>query len=62
MKPAPVDGTDLRQIDPADLRRNIAYIPQDVILFSGSIRDNITAAYTQASEQEILDAAKAAGG
>lgn len=56
-----VDQTDYRQIDPADLRRNIAYIGQDVTLFQGSIRDNLTAARPHATEEEILDAAKAAG-
>lgn len=55
------DGTDSRQIDPADLRRNAAYISQDVILFQGTIRDNIVAARPQATDQEVLAAAKAAG-
>ncbi|MCB1530951.1 MAG: type I secretion system permease/ATPase [Rhodospirillales bacterium] len=55
------DETDYQQIDPADLRRNIAYIAQDVVLFSGSIRDNITASAPHASEAEILEVAKAAG-
>lgn len=56
-----MDDTDYRQIDPADLRRNVAYIAQDVILFSGSIRDNIAASVPHASEEEILTAAKRAG-
>ena len=56
-----VDDTDYRQIDPADLRRNVAYIAQDVILFTGSVRDNITASMPQATEEEILEAAKLAG-
>jgi len=56
-----IDGTDYRQIDPADLRRNIGYISQDTVLFAGSIRDNITAGYPHATEEEILSAAKAAG-
>lgn len=55
------DDTDYRQIDPADLRRNIAYIAQDVVLFRGSIRDNITMACPQATEAEILEASQAAG-
>lgn len=55
------DGTDYRQIDPADLRRNIGYISQDTVLFAGTIRDNITAGYPHATEDEILYAAKAAG-
>jgi ATP-binding cassette subfamily C protein LapB len=55
------DDTDYRQIDPADLRRNVAYIAQDVVLFRGSVRENITIARPQASEEEILAASRAAG-
>lgn len=55
------DDTDFRQIDPADLRRNIAYIAQDVVLFRGSVRENIAVSRPQATEAEILDAAKSAG-
>lgn len=56
-----IDDTDQRQIDPADLRRNIAYIPQDVILFSGTLRDNICASMPHASDEEVLAASRAAG-
>ena len=55
------DDTDYRQIDPADLRRNVAYIAQDVVLFRGSIRENIVVGRPQATEDEILEASKASG-
>ncbi len=55
------DNTDYRQLDPADLRKNIAYLSQDVVLFQGSVRDNITASAPHASEEEVLACAKAAG-
>jgi ATP-binding cassette subfamily C protein LapB len=56
-----VDQTDYRQIDPADLRRNVGYIAQDVVLFTGSVRENVIAAHPTASEAEILHATKLSG-
>ncbi|MCL4142328.1 UNVERIFIED_CONTAM: hypothetical protein GTU68_024488, partial [Idotea baltica] len=56
-----LDGTDIRQIDPADLRRNVGYAPQDVTLFFGSIRDNIALGKPFADDQAILKAAEIAG-
>lgn len=56
-----VDGTDVRQIDPADLRRNIGCVPQDVVLFHGSIRDNITLGAPFADDAAVLRAAAVAG-
>lgn len=55
------DDTDYRQIDPADLRRNIAYIAQDIVLFRGTVRENIAVSRPQASEDDILAASKSAG-
>lgn len=55
------DDTDYRQIDPADLRRSMAYIAQDIVLFRGNVRENIAIAKPQASEDEILEAAKLSG-
>lgn len=37
-----IDGIDHRQIDPAELRRSIGYVPQDVSLFYGTLRENLT--------------------
>jgi ATP-binding cassette, subfamily C, bacterial LapB len=56
-----LDGTDIRQIDPADLRRWIGYVPQDVTLFQGDVRQNICVAHPQAADQEILQAAIVSG-
>jgi len=38
-----IDGVDIRQFDPLQLRRHIGYVPQDVSLFFGTLRDNIIA-------------------
>lgn len=56
-----LDGTDIRQIDPVDLRSNVGYAPQDVTLFFGSIRDNIALGKPFADDQAILKAAEVAG-
>jgi len=56
-----MDGTDLRQIDPADLRRWAGYMPQEVVLFQGTVRENICMTHPQASDQEILLAAHISG-
>jgi ATP-binding cassette subfamily C protein LapB len=56
-----VDGTDLRQIDPAELRRNIGYVPQDPVLFAGTIRENITIAQPGVDDATMLRAAVLAG-
>lgn len=56
-----VDGTDLRQVDPADLRRNIGYVPQDAFLFFGSVRDNVALSAPNVSHAAILRAATIAG-
>ncbi len=56
-----VDGIDLRQLDPAELRRNIGYVPQDVTLFYGSLRDNLTIASPMADDAAVLRAAQVGG-
>jgi ATP-binding cassette subfamily C protein LapB len=56
-----IDGTDMKQIDPADLRRNIGYVPQDVFLFFGSVRENIAMGAPYADDAGILRAARIAG-
>lgn len=56
-----VDGTDVRQIDPADLRRNIGSVLQDALLFHGSVRDNIAIGSPFADDAMILKASRIAG-
>lgn len=56
-----IDETDSRQIDPADLRRNTAYIAQETFLFSGSVKENIAASVQGATEAQIFKAAQMAG-
>ncbi len=56
-----VDGVDLRQLDPADLRRNIGYVAQDVTLFYGTLRDNIAIGAPYAEDSAIVAAAEAGG-
>ena len=55
-----LDGIDLRQLDPADVRRNLGYVSQDVTLFYGSLRDNITMGLPYADENAVLAAADTA--
>lgn len=55
------DSTDMRQIDPADIRRAYSCVAQDVMLFNASIRDNIAVGRPGASEADILEAARGAG-
>ncbi|MES9905835.1 MAG: type I secretion system permease/ATPase [Sedimenticola sp.] len=56
-----IDGTDLRQVDPADVRAHIGLVMQEVILFQGTIRDNISIGAPFADDSMILEAAKLAG-
>lgn len=56
-----IDGIDVRQIDPADIRRNVGYVPQDVMLFYGSLRDNIVYGAPYVDDRKILEAARIAG-
>ena len=55
-----IDGTDIRSFTRDSLRRNIGIVQQDVFLFTGTIRDNIAYGNLDASEEEIIHAAKLA--
>ncbi|MNS16509.1 Toxin RTX-I translocation ATP-binding protein [compost metagenome] len=55
-----LDGMDVRQIAPDDLRRHIGYVPQDPHLFHGTVRENITLGHPGATDAEVLKAAEVA--
>ena len=56
-----IDGIDMRQLHPSDVRRSCAYLPQDGVLFHGSIRRNIALARPDATDEMILKAATETG-
>ena len=53
-----IDGIDIKQMDPADLRKNIGYVSQDIMLFRGTLKDNITYRATHASDASMIRAAQ----
>ncbi|MDI9848607.1 ABC transporter transmembrane domain-containing protein [Rhodoblastus sp. 17X3] len=55
-----VDGVNARQLDPADLRRRIALVPQDPVIFSGSVTENIAYGTPDAAPADIEAAAERA--
>ncbi len=56
-----IDGHDVREVTERSLRRGIGFVPQDPFLFSGTIEDNIRDGKLDASPEEVVTAAKAAG-
>ena len=56
-----IDGHPIRSVTQQSLRRQLGIVPQDSYLFSGSIYQNIVFGRPDASEQEVIDAAKAVG-
>jgi ATP-binding cassette subfamily B protein len=56
-----LDGVDLRDLHPKDLRRAIVMVTQEAYLFSGSVSDNIALGKPDATREEIMDAARAVG-
>ena len=55
-----VDGIDLRQLDPAEFRKQVGYMPQDITLFHGTLRENIVLSHPFVNDAEILKAAEIA--
>lgn len=56
-----LDGIDIRNLDISDLRKHIAMVLQDVFLFSGTIKSNISLGNNNISDEEIFEAAKTVG-
>ncbi|WP_170372047.1 type I secretion system permease/ATPase [Ruegeria arenilitoris] len=56
-----LDGIDIRQIDPGDLRRNIGSVLQDIWLFSGSVRENIMAGAVRPRDEDLIRAGRISG-
>ncbi|MFD5319104.1 ABC transporter ATP-binding protein [Streptomyces sp. NPDC127098] len=56
-----VDGTDLRHLSTAELRRTVAMVPQDAFLFSGSVAENIAIGRPEADAEAIVRAARTIG-
>ena len=56
-----IDGLDMQQMDPAEIRHNIGYVPQDIVLFSGSVRDNLMIGGTFVDDEAMLRAAEIGG-
>lgn len=51
-----IDGLDISQIDPADLRRSIGYVPQDIHLFRGTIKENVLGGERFANDEAMIRA------
>ena len=56
-----IDGSDVRQIEPGDLRRNVGAVQQSPQLFYGSVRQNITMGHETASDRAVMQAAVTSG-
>ncbi len=56
-----IDDIDIAQIDPADLRRSMSYVPQDISLFNGTLKDNIISSERHPSDEDIIQASIVSG-
>lgn len=56
-----IDGIDINQLDPAQLRQNIGYVAQDIQLLKGTLKDNILGRSTHVTDQQLIDAAQLSG-
>ena len=55
-----IDDTPIKQVNLYDLRNSIGYVPQDAFLFSDSLKNNIRFGKEDATDEEVIDAAKSA--
>ncbi|WP_034765101.1 type I secretion system permease/ATPase [Chrysiogenes arsenatis] len=56
-----IDGIDIKQLDPAELRKNIAYVAQEPLLFSGTIKENIIYRAPHSDDEDFLRVAEVSG-
>ncbi|MDX4066228.1 type I secretion system permease/ATPase [Aliarcobacter skirrowii] len=56
-----VDNIDTKQLDPTELRKNIAYVSQDVLLFNGTVKENIVYRLPHIDDEKIIEAAIVSG-
>jgi ATP-binding cassette, subfamily C, bacterial LapB len=56
-----IDHIDIKQLDPSELRKNIAYVSQDVLLFSGTVKENIVYRLPHIDDDKIIKAAQISG-
>lgn len=56
-----IDGVDTRHLNVSDLRHNIGYVPQDIQLISGTLRDNLISGARYIDDESMLRAAEIAG-
>ncbi|MCD6174103.1 MAG: type I secretion system permease/ATPase [Sulfurimonas sp.] len=56
-----IDDIDIAQIDPADLRRSMSYVPQEISLFNGTLKDNIISSERHPSDEDVIRASVISG-
>jgi ATP-binding cassette, subfamily B, bacterial len=56
-----IDGHDIREVTLASLRHQIGYVPQEPLLFSGTVRENVAFGRPDATDEEIFEAARRVG-
>ena len=52
-----IDGIDMRQLDPAEVRQQVGYVPQEAMLFYGTLRDNLVFGHPHVDDAAVIRAA-----